>query len=217
MSRNAKTAPPKSPAGKAEKHEKILDAAAKVFARKGFHNAKVSEIAREAQVADGTIYLYFKNKDDILIHLFEEKMSEILAAQRAELAKGTDCIDRLRRYIGFHFGLVESHPDMAQVITLELRQSHKFMKQYVPHRFFEYLDAASEVIREGQEKGEIRRDVDPRIIRLALFGALDELSLQWLLTRKSRFSMDECRVQVTELILSGLRAGAEQKSERLSG
>lgn len=191
---------------KADKHEKILLAAAKIFARKGFFNAKISEIAREAGVADGTIYLYFKGKDDILIHLFEEKMGEILnAAQRRLSDKALDPLERLERIIGFHLELVETYPDLAEVITIELRQSHKFMKEYVPRRFFDYLDIVSEVIREGQEKGLIRKDVDPAIVKVALFGALDELSLQWLVSRNRKFSLAEASRQMSRLVLDGIR------------
>lgn len=204
---------------RAEKHDRILSAAAKIFARKGFFNAKISEIAREAQVADGTIYLYFKSKDDILIHLFEEKMEEILGALRQQIdAPGLDPVERLERFILFHLHLVETYPDMAEVITIELRQSHKFMKEYVPRRFFDYLDAVSNLIIEGQQAGMIRDDLDPRITRIALFGALDEVSLQWLRASEGRkFPLAESGRQISQLFLRGLQGRPDGAEQRLSG
>lgn len=202
-----------------EKHARILTAAAKIFARKGFYNAKISEIAREAQVADGTIYLYFKSKDDILINLFEESMTEILGALRKRIDQpGLDALGRLEQFILFHLHLVENYPDMAELITIELRQSHKFMKEYVPHRFFNYLDAVSDLIMEGQRQGLIRDDLDPKIMRIALFGALDEVSLQWLRASKERkFSLAESGRQLSELFLRGLQSGQRGAEQRLSG
>ncbi|MCB0219743.1 MAG: TetR/AcrR family transcriptional regulator [Chrysiogenetes bacterium] len=204
---------------RAEKHDRILSAAAKIFARKGFFNAKISEIAREAQVADGTIYLYFKSKDDILIHLFEEMMGNILGALRQEIdAPGLDSVQRIERFILFHLHLVETHPDMAEVITIELRQSHKFMKEYVPRRFFDYLDAVSNLIIEGQRAGMIRDDLDPRITRIALFGALDEVSLQWLRANKEqKFSLNEAGRHLSQLFLQGLQGAPKGAEQRLSG
>lgn len=209
----------KSNKARAEKHERILEAAAKIFARKGFYNAKISEIAREAQVADGTIYLYFKSKDDILIHLFEEMMGSILGALREEIdAPGLGPVERLERFILFHLHLVETHPDMAEVITIELRQSHKFMKEYVPRRFFDYLDAVSSCIVEGQQAGMIREDLDPRVTRIALFGALDEVSLQWLrANEEQKFSLTEAGAQLSRLFLQGLQARNADARQRLSG
>ncbi|HEX2572425.1 MAG TPA: TetR/AcrR family transcriptional regulator [Polyangia bacterium] len=166
------------------KRERILDAAVKVFADKGFYNAKVSEIAREAGVADGTIYLYFKSKDDLLISLFEARMAEVNENLRAALASAADPIAKLRAAVRRHLGLVEQHPHVAEVLTVELRQSAKFMKEYSNPIFGEFLKLIASTIEEGQRSGALRRDLDPPIIARALFGALDELALAWLLKRR---------------------------------
>src|SRR5436309_12914212 len=112
------------------KRERILDAAVRVFAEKGFYNAKVSDVARLAGVADGTIYLYFKSKDDLLISLFEDRMERINAQVREAIASAKGAPERLRRLCQLHQALVESNRPMAEVISVELRQSSKFIREY---------------------------------------------------------------------------------------
>src|ERR1700730_15628064 len=112
------------------KRERILDAAVKIFAEKGFYNAKVSEIARVANVADGTIYLYFKSKDDLLISIFEDRMKLVNEQIHAALARGRNPVEKLREVVLTHFAMVEAQPQLAEVLTVELRQSSKFIKEY---------------------------------------------------------------------------------------
>lgn len=187
-----------------DKHKRIIEAAVKVFAKKGFFYAKISEIAREADVADGTIYLYFKSKDDILIHIFEEYMDRLIERIQTELAKENDPVSKLKRFIELHFIWAENNPDMAEVITVELRQSNKFMKEYDNVKFRDYLNLISSVIREGQAQGVIRRDVIPGIIKRSLFGALDEVTLPWALSKKKKYSLTELAEQITILFVSGI-------------
>jgi TetR/AcrR family fatty acid metabolism transcriptional regulator len=186
------------------KHQKILKAASKIFAKRGFHNARVSEIAREANVADGTIYLYFKNKDDILIHLFEETMDGILRSMREEIQPLTDPVEKLRVFVRRHLRLVEENPDLADVIQVELRQSNKFMKDYDNRKFQEYLNLVAEIVREGQQMGALRADINPSIAKRVIYGALDELSTIWVLSRKRDRSVEQVARQVSDIIISGL-------------
>src|SRR5207302_3330873 len=111
-----------------EKRGRILEAAVKVFAERGFHTATVAEIARAAGVADGTIYLYFKSKDDLLLRLFDEKMTSLLEEARADLERESGAAGKLRRFIQLHLALVERNPELASVLIVELRQSAQFLK-----------------------------------------------------------------------------------------
>ena len=167
------------------KRERILEAAVKVFADKGFYNAKVSEIAREAGVADGTIYLYFKSKDELLISLFEDRMAVVNDNVRTALASAEAPLDKLRAVVRTHLALVERNRDDAEVLTVELRQSAKFMKEYQSPGFGEFLKLLAGAIDDGQRDGSIRPDLDSHIAARALFGALDELALSWLLRRRT--------------------------------
>jgi TetR/AcrR family transcriptional regulator, fatty acid metabolism regulator protein len=188
------------------KHDAILESAIKVFARKGFHQSRISEIAREAAVADGTIYLYFKNKDDILISLFEDKLEQIIRDLRAQIRREEDPIEKLRKFIQTHLDLVNRNPDLAAVLQVELRQSNKFMKEYVPAKFGDYLNLIAEIIREGQTAGLIRKDMAPGIVKRALFGALDEIALHSVLTHKGKEYLRSSADQICEMFLRGIAA-----------
>src|SRR5688500_12881253 len=111
-----------------DKHEQIIEAAIRVFARAGYYNSRVSDIAREAGIAAGTIYLYFKTKDEILVTLFREKMAEWVASVRREIAGELDAVAKVRKLVALHFEVLEQHPDLAEVLQVELRQGHKFFR-----------------------------------------------------------------------------------------
>jgi TetR/AcrR family transcriptional regulator, fatty acid metabolism regulator protein len=187
-----------------DKRARILAAAVKLFAEHGFFTATVAGIAREAGVADGTIYLYFKSKEDLLIRLFDEKMSELLEQAKGELAKEPDAPARLRRFIHLHFSLVEKNPDLAAVLIVELRQS-ELVKGLEKAKLSAYLDLIAEVVREGQEHGRFAKDASPAVVKRAVFGALDELALAWLLSgRKS--TLKKAAQEVANLFVRGLSA-----------
>lgn len=190
---------------KAEKRERILNGALKVFARKGFYNSKISEIASEAGVADGTIYLYFKNKDALLISLFEDRMEWLISRLNAELDEIDDVVDKIRRYLRLHLSLALEVPALAEFITVELRQSSKFVREYSNPQFNEYLKILRRLIVRGQEEGRLRRDVDARVVSRSIFGALDELLLAGVLS--SNFTPDALEVemqQVAKIFLNGI-------------
>ena len=187
-----------------DKYRRILESAIRVFAQKGFHNTKVSEIADEAQVADGTIYLYFKNKDEILIKVFEESLSQIIRRCQEELEKIPDPIERIKRFIWFHLELLEENQALAEVLQVELRQSNKFMKEYLPSQWLAYLEIIANLIREGQKAGMIREEISPGIFKRALFGALDEISLHWVLTKKEKSYIRNSAEQLCQIFLYGV-------------
>lgn len=199
-----------------DKRGKILKSAVKVFARRGFYNAKISEIAHHAGVADGTIYLYFKNKDDILICLFDENMGKIIADFQSRLATVADPAEKLRLFVHQHFELVRTMPDLAAVLQLELRQSNKFIKEYTGSRFYDYLNLISSIIREGQAAGVFRSDVLPGIVKRALFGALDEFSTLWVLSKDKRYDLRDAAAQISNLFLEGLFAAKARIENRRS-
>lgn len=205
---------PSQPA-RGDKREKILESAIRTFAKRGFHQSRVSDIAQEAGVADGTIYLYFKNKEDLLISIFEEKMGEMLGRMKAELEPLTDPRDRLRRFIEFHLGQLERHRSLAEVLQVELRLSNKFMKEYVPERLGQYLELLSEIICEGQQQGIFRPDVMPAVAKRAIFGAMDELAMHWVLTRGRRFDLRRNADELSGLFLRGLCVDVSSLEGRL--
>jgi TetR/AcrR family fatty acid metabolism transcriptional regulator len=188
---------------RSDKRSRILEAAIKVFAERGFHSATVAEIAKAAGVADGTIYLYFKGKDDLLLRLFDEKMTELLSEARAELARETSAPARLKRFIQLHLSLVERNPDLASVLIVELRQSAQFIKAADRNKLASYVDLIAEVVRAGQESGELAGSISPATVKRAIFGALDELALGWLLSGR-RTSLKKTAAEVAEWLVRGL-------------
>ncbi len=189
---------------KKEKYQRIIQAATKVFAKKGFFNAKVSEIAKEAGVADGTIYLYFENKDDILISIFEEKMQIVLDNMVEQLSKENGPMEKLKRFATVHLELIEQNKEVAELIQVELRQSSKFMKHYKNRKFMQYLNLLEEIIREGQELGLFRKDIIPGIFKRAFFGALDEMSRFWVLSTKKTYDIHTAADQISNYFLVGI-------------
>jgi len=194
--------------GRADKRSLITEAAVDVFAAKGFHQARVSDIARRAGVADGTIYLYFKNKEDLLLSIFEEKMDQLLGGLGEALAETNDPVERIRRFARFHFEQVRDNRAAAEVLQVELRLSNKFLKEYRPEKLWAYLGVFGQIVREGQAAGLFRSDIDPFIGMWSFFGALDELAMQWVLSRKQdRFPLEAAADQVADVFIRGMSVG----------
>ncbi|MGB5376230.1 MAG: TetR/AcrR family transcriptional regulator [Polyangiales bacterium] len=188
-----------------EKRDRILKAAIQVFAKNGFYATRVSEIAKAAGVADGTIYLYFKNKDDVLITIFEEGIERLLRILR-EVADSEDTFEnRISRIIELQLGLLEEQRDLAEVITVNLRQSSRLLKQYATPLFMQYIDVIAGVVRDGQNEGAFRKDLNPRIVARSLFGALDAILLTWALGEGDPPALRKAATHCASLFLEGLR------------
>ncbi len=196
-----------------EKRERILSAALKVFSQKGFYKSKVSEIAKEAGVADGTIYLYFKNKDDLLISIFEEKIGELISILKQKLEGVRNPEEKMWVFIENHLHLLEKNRALAEMLQVELRQSNKFMKEYVPVRFLEYLDILAGIIEEGKARGVFREEINSTIARRIVFGALDEISLAWVLSKKRKYDIEESARQVYMIVVDGMKVNHGRRAE----
>jgi TetR/AcrR family transcriptional regulator, fatty acid metabolism regulator protein len=196
----------------ADKHSKIIEAAIRVFSRKGFFHARIADIAKEAQVADGTIYLYFNNKYDILISLFEEEIGKIILEVKQLLE--SEAGDDPRRMLGIfalnHLKMMDDRRELAEVLHTELRQSNKFMREYRNTKFSEYLDIISGIVRKGQAMAIFRPEILPEVFEQAFFGALDETSRLWVLSPDHSYSIEETAEQITGFFLKGIIAPATQ-------
>ena len=194
------------PASRGDKRERILDAAVRVFARKGFHATRVSEVAKAAGVADGTIYLYFDSKEHLLVSLFEHRVERLLEFLDKELPSVEGASRRLQRIVELQLGLLEGERDLAEVVTIILRQSTKLMKEYAAPKFNAYLDTIARVIAEGQASGELRKDLSPHLAARALFGALDAITMTWALGKAEPGGLLRASGQLVEMMLRGLLA-----------
>ena len=169
----------------ADKREAILRAAIKVFAQKGYFNSKVADIAKEAGIADGTVYLYFKSKDEILHSIFDRAMEEFIAEGKREIAEIERADKRLERIAQLHLEKLGADRDLAVVFQVELRGSTKFMEEFSGGGFAEYLDIIRHTISEGQKSGVFRADLKPITAAKILYGALDEMVTNWILSKRA--------------------------------
>lgn len=185
-----------------DKRRRILDAAVRVFARKGYFSARVSDIARKAGVADGTIYLYFRNKEDLLVRLFDEVMSVHVEEARAAVRALPSAPERLLAIAERHLTVLGANRDLAAVFQVELRQSTRFMERFTASWLRDYFALLDEVVEQGQRDGSLRADVNRKVAAKVLFGALDETVTSWLLSEK-RYPLKELAGPVVDLFLRG--------------
>lgn len=186
------------------KHAKIITAATKVFAKKGFFNARISDIAKEAKVADGTIYLYFNNKYDILISVFDEELVKLIDQVNKALLTETDPKKMLEIFALKHLSAMKKNKYFAEVIQVELRQTHKIVKDYRNSTFTEYVDIVADIIRTGQEQNVFRKDIVPDLAKRVFFGSLDEISRVWNISLETHYTVEEATQQVVITFLSGI-------------
>jgi TetR/AcrR family fatty acid metabolism transcriptional regulator len=187
------------------KRDAILRAAIDTFAERGYFNAQVADVARGAGVAAGTVYLYFKSKDDLLVSIFERSMREGLTDSRAAVADLADPPERLRRLARGHLARLGNDRNLAIVFQVELRQSTKFMERFSSTLLRDYLGLIREAIADGQREGLFRADIKPTSAAKMLFGALDEMATNWILSRR-RYSLEAEADEVVDFFINGARA-----------
>ncbi|HEY6122008.1 MAG TPA: TetR/AcrR family transcriptional regulator [Pyrinomonadaceae bacterium] len=186
-----------------DKREAILRAAIQVFARNGYFNSKVADIAREAGIADGTVYLYFKSKEEILHSIFDQSMEKAIADGKKQLVGIADAKEKLRRIALLHLERLGSDRDLAVVFQVELRGSTKFMEEFSAAGFAEYLGLIRTTFEEGQRAGVFRTDLNSKIMAKILFGALDEMATNWILSKK-RYKLAPMADQVLDIFVNGV-------------
>ncbi len=189
----------------ADKREAILRAATRVFARNGYFNSKVADIARVAGVADGTVYLYFKSKEEILHSIFDRNAGEAIAEGRKQLAEIKDAGEKLRRIATLHLERLGADRDLAIVFQVELRGSTKFMQEFSVAGLAEYLRLIREAFEEGQRDGVFRTELNAKLVAKILFGALDEMATNWILSKR-RYKLAPMADQVLDIFLNGVSA-----------
>lgn len=186
-----------------DKPQQIIDAAVRVFARNGFYNSRVSDIAREAGIASGTIYLYFKTKDEILVTLFREKMAAFVAALRTEIGREKNPEAKIRRLVRLHFEVLEASPDMAEVVQVELRQGQKFFRGASAHEISAYFELIGSILHEGVADGVFRRDLPVKVATKMLFGAMDQMTTSWVLGKRG-YRLADAAEPVANIFLKGV-------------
>src|SRR6266571_5119208 len=184
------------------KRDALLRAAIDVFAERGFFNAQVADVAHAAGVAAGTVYLYFRSKDDLLVSIFERTMRECLTQGRASAAATPDPRERLRRFAQLHLAHLGRDRNLAVVFQVELRQSTKFMERFSATLLRDYLGLIRAAIADGQAAGVFRGSLNATAAAKMFFGALDEMATNWILSRR-RYSLKAEAEKVVDLFLNG--------------
>ena len=162
------------------KYHLILEAAIKVFAQQGFHQATISQIAREAGVADGTIYLYFKNKEDIMVNFFGYKTKQVFGRFREEVDKADNARDKLRLLINRHLEELQRDRNMAVLYQTETHRFSRMCEEQIREMSKMYLDLVSEIVEAGQDEGLMRKDLYMGLVKRFIIGAIDEVINTWL-------------------------------------
>ena len=188
---------------KNNKYHLILEAAIKVFARQGFHQSTVAQIAREAGVADGTIYLYFKNKDDILVQFFSYRTKQVFDRFRAAVNETDNSLDKLRNLIRCHLAEFQQDRNMAVVYQVETHQSSRLAETQIREMSQMYQDLVSEIVETGQQEGSIRRDLYVSLVKRFILGAVDEVINTWLHSDKN-YDLVSMADPLVELIIRGI-------------
>jgi TetR/AcrR family fatty acid metabolism transcriptional regulator len=187
-----------------DKRDAILRAATKVFAQNGFFQSQVADVARVAGVAAGTVYLYFKGKDDLLVSIFERSMNDVLAECRTAIAKVEDPAARLRELAQLHLGRLGRDKDLAVVFQVELRQSVKFMERFSETFLQDYFKLIRQAIADGQQSGAFRKDISATTATKIFFGALDEMATNWVLSRR-KYDLTAEADAVVDLFINGVK------------
>jgi len=191
-----------------DKRERILQAAVVEMAQHGYHGTTVSRIARRAGVADGTIYLYFQNKEEILVSVFEQVMDRFLSQGLLELEPGTDAVTRLREIVRLHLEQLGEDHDLAVILQVELRHSRRFLDLFSRTRLHDYLVILAGVVEQGQREGAFWSELDPMLTAKLIFGVLDQTATDWVLSRRN-VRLSSRADEVTAFILRGVGCEAE--------
>jgi len=186
-----------------DKYHRILEAAVKVFADQGFFQSTISQIAREAGVADGTIYLYFKNKEDILVQFFSFKTRQVFARFREEVNGADNAVDKLRKLIRRHLEEFQNDRNMAMVYQVETHQNSRLIEEQIREMSKMYLDIVSEIVEQGQEERVIRRDLYLGLVKRFILGAVDEVINTWL-HAGSNYDLATMADPLVDLFLKGI-------------
>ncbi|MGD8367382.1 MAG: TetR/AcrR family transcriptional regulator [Desulfobacterales bacterium] len=186
-----------------DKYHRILNAAVRVFAEQGFFQSTVSQIAREAQVADGTIYLYFKNKDDILVQFFSFKTTQVFERFRKSVDEADSAVEKLRNLIRSHLEAFQRDRSMAVVYQTETHQTNRPAEPQIKAMSKMYMDIISEIVEQGQQEGSIRKDLYLGLVRRFIIGAVDEVINSWL-HAESEYDLVSMADPLVDLFIRGI-------------
>lgn len=185
------------------KRQKIIQAAIEVFGKNGFQNSSISEIAKKADVADGTIYQYFENKEALFFAIASEKTKKFCEELELHLQGITGSFNKMRKFVWYYLYFFQEDPAYARTLMLEMRVSKSFMKSGTYSSVKDFTSKALEIIKEGQEEGTIRKDLNIYVMRQLLLGILEHMVTRWLLKGET-YDLMEYYSDASELVFHGI-------------
>jgi len=189
------------------RRQQIIQAATEVFGNSNFQSASISEIAQKANVAEGTLYQYFKNKEDLFFSIPAQKTEEFCEEFNLHLQGIHDTFNKVRKLIWYYLYFFNTNPAYARTLMLEMRVSKSFISSKTYDRIKAFADKVLEIIKEGQEEGRIRKDVDVYVIRELLLGVLEHRVTRWLL-KEEKYDLVEHYDEICDLIFNGIKSSA---------
>ena len=188
---------------KIAKRQTIIQAAIEVFGKKSFRDSNISEIAQRARVAEGTIYQYFKNKEDLFFSIPVEKTREFCGELELHLQGLTGPFNKIRKFIWYYLYFFKTNPEYGRILMLEMRVSRSFIKTKTYSFVRKSTSEILEIIREGQEEGVIRRDANPYVIRQLTLGILEHVVTRWLL-KGEKYDLMDSYEDISKLVMDGI-------------
>jgi TetR/AcrR family fatty acid metabolism transcriptional regulator len=187
------------------RRESIIQAAIEVFSKKDFKTASISEIAQKAGVADGTIYQYFKNKEDLFFSIPIEKTNEFRSQLELHLEGISGAFNKLRKFVWYFLYFFKTNPDYGRILMLEMRVSKSFVKTGTYDFLKQSVSSVLDIIAEGQKEGVIRTDVGVYLLRHFILGTLEHMVSRWLL-KGEKYDLLEHHQEVSRILIDGLKA-----------
>jgi TetR/AcrR family transcriptional regulator, fatty acid metabolism regulator protein len=186
------------------KRESIIQAAIEVFSTKDFKTASISEIAQKAGVADGTIYQYFRNKEDLFFSIPVEKTNEFRSQLELHLEGISGALNKIRKFVWYFLYFFKSNPEYGRILMLEMRVSKSFVKTETYGFLKQSVSQVMNILKEGQNEGVIRQDTDIYILRHVVLGTLEHMVSRWLL-KGGKYDLLEHHQEVSRVLIDGLR------------
>lgn len=187
-----------------DKKKRILEAATRVFAKKGFYNSKISDVALEAEVAHGTVYLYFKSKEELLVSIFQSSLRELIQYVKIEIQKEDNPKSRLRRMISLQIELIETNPELTALLLVEFPQTGKFLDSHAVDEVATYIDMVASIIREGVEEGVFADHVDANVVATLIYSAIQGIATRWILEDR-KYPLKKIADEISEVFLEGIK------------
>jgi len=188
-----------------EKRKKIMESATKVFARMGFSNTRIQDVALEAGVAHGTVYLYFKSKDELFTSIFQENFGELIEYISSEVIKKDNAEDKLRLMISLQLDLIEENPDLTKLILIEFPRTGNFLNDSNIDVLSNYIDLIGNIIRDGIKEGIFSTSVKSDIVATMIYAAMQGIATRWILDGMN-YSLKTMDKEISEIFLKGLKS-----------